>query len=77
MKQTANKNFPSCSTKDQQKLREKELDASFYAANAASATDCTGSVTRGPQSDGVSEAYNQVYHHKPKPVPFSSSNEKS
>ena len=66
MNQKPNTSTPSCSGKDQEALRDKELDACFYAGNAASAKDCTGSVVRGPQSDGVGEAYNQVYHHKPK-----------
>lgn len=49
----------------QKKLIEHELDQSFQQTNAASATDCTGTVVRGPKSTGVAEAYDDVYHFKP------------
>ena len=56
---------PSCSTEEQKKLRDRELDESFFLANCASAKDCTGTVVRGPKSDGVAKAYDEVYHYKP------------
>lgn len=56
----------SCSTKDQKELRERELDNSLFTSNCASASDCTGTVVRGPQSDGVAKAYDEVYHYRPK-----------
>ena len=65
MKKNENKNPNSCSTREQEKLREQELDDCFFASNCASARDCTGTVVRGPQSDGVAEAYDEVYHYKP------------
>lgn len=51
--------------KEQERLIDHELEDCFKAANCASATDCTGTVTRGPKSDGVAEAYDEVYHYKP------------
>ena len=56
---------PSCTTEEQKNLRERELDESFFLSNSVSARDCTGTVVRGPQSDGVAKAYDEVYHYKP------------
>ena len=51
--------------KKQHDLIDEELNDCFFASNAASARDCTGTVVRGPKSTGVSEAYDEVYHYKP------------
>lgn len=56
---------PDISSNEQKTLINRELDDCYNAANCASARDCTGTVVRGPQSDGVAEAYDEVYHYKP------------
>ena len=38
--------------KEQERLIDHELEDCFKAANCASATDCTGTVTRGSQFSG-------------------------
>ncbi|MBE5951447.1 MAG: hypothetical protein E7260_07595 [Lachnospiraceae bacterium] len=53
------------SAPEQSDLIMRELDKSLLQSNAASATDCTGTVVRGPLSTGVAEAYDDVYHFKP------------
>ncbi len=55
-------------TSSQEQLQERQLDDCFFASNSASACDCTGTVVRGPQSDGVANAYDEVYHYQP-PTP--------
>ena len=58
-------NKPDITSAEQKTLVNRELDDCFFAANTASARDCTGTVVRGPQSDGTAEAYDEVYHYKP------------
>lgn len=49
----------------QKELIDREIEDCFDSANSISSQDCTGSVVRGPKSEGVANAYDEVYHYKP------------
>lgn len=52
----------------QEKKRELQLDEAFELDNAASFTDCTGSVPAAPVTGEQWENYDETYHFQPKPV---------
>ncbi len=58
----------SCSTAVQKKLRENELDKSFYRSNCASACDCTGAVVAGQKNKEGLEHYDETFHFEPVPA---------
>ena len=52
----------------QEKKRELQLDEAFELSNAASFTDCTGSVPAAPVTEEQWENYDEKYHFQPKTV---------
>lgn len=54
--------------KVQEKKRELQLDAAFELSNAASVTDCTGSVPSAPLTKEQWNNYEESYHFQPEPV---------
>lgn len=52
----------------QEKKIDLELDEAFELSNAASFTDCTGSVPAAPVVKDQWENYDEAYHFQPKPV---------
>lgn len=52
----------------QEKKRELQLDEAFELSNAASFTDCTGSIPSAPLNTDQWENYDEAYHFQPTPV---------
>ncbi len=52
----------------QEKKREMQLDKAFEMSNAASFTDCTGSVPVAPVTREQWNNYDDSYHFQPEPV---------
>ena len=52
----------------QEKKRELQLDEAFELSNAASFTDCTGSVPSAPLNIDQWENYDEAYHFQPETV---------
>lgn len=52
----------------QEKKREMQLDEAFELSNAASFTDCTGSVPAAPVTKEQWDNYDESYHFQPKPA---------
>lgn len=52
----------------QEKKREMQLDEAFEMDNAASATDCTGSVPAAPVTGEQWENHDKTYHFQPQPA---------
>lgn len=52
----------------QEKKREMQLDEAFELSNAASFTDCTGSVPSAPVTVEQWNNYDEAYHFQPEPA---------
>ncbi len=52
----------------QEKKREMQLDQAFEMDNAASFTDCTGTIPSAALTEDQWENYDETYHFKPQPA---------
>jgi len=55
-------------TKEQENLREKQLDKCFEHSNCASAKDCTGTVVTAPLNEDMLDNYQEKYHFRPNAI---------
>ncbi len=54
--------------KPKEKTNETIIEGYDYLGNSCSATDCTGLIPSSPQSDAEQEAYEALYHFRPKTI---------